>query len=676
MAFTPTAMSMGAGMPPQGPLPVQQPSSEEQLFNRRFSDLAFRTFSAKYPELSQSVITFKTVDSDIEEGKAVGAFILQRGNDLAYVPVLLHGGEIVSCEMVYNKQEDTLRPLSKEEVQALLSENLTAPMKMAPKSYTVDRSEPVFDAMFRPPTRSKVLFASAEAFLEVPQAARKALFSYFESRPELLAKIASFYPVEALARKLVQPSPGAKTAAEHSSILPEVIKLSELTQETAAFLDADQKQEILQHGYLITKQAANQDQVSLATKTAKEEMVDGLSLVNLDTKTPMYGVANLLRMEGSTLTLEPALVCGANVVTRKGTVPVLRGLVLSGYEDGITEDVLSYFGAIPCEQAASLYASQGVPKEEGHATSYSSKRRKLITFYPTRRGTYKAAKQSIVSYSDPPKVTSGNGELSIEYAGDILRFVPYLKGTCIEGALCSEVELSSYSFQAERFYPLESRVLAAREDNRAYLTSLDAVHRTIMLLGNRVRILKDGPDYSLLDSRTEKTARFSDQGEVVKYLVAVKGLTKEAVAQALKEKDILLLQKHAEHPYTYYPDQGQPSLEQPQAEGLEQAPDYEVDEEALSPFTDLGDEDLLDTGMLAALSGNQDIKELLLDFAPHFEDTVTHLGKAILVFSGHRKELQEQYGREQYLGVVISLRKAFQLLGRILWDLKKIVQMH
>lgn len=682
MAFTPTAMSMGAGMPPQGDPAAQQPTSEEQIFNRRFSELAFRSFSAKYPELAQSVVTFKTVDSDIEKGRAIGAFILQRGAGLAYVPVILYGGEITSCEMVYNKQEDTLRPLGKEEIQSILSENMTSPMKMAPKTYAVDRSEHVFESMFRPPTRSKVIFASADAFQGLPQAARKALFTYFEERPETLAKVAAFYPVEALARKLAQPSVQEKVASEEPAALPEVIKLSELTRDMAALLDAGQKQEILQHGYLITKVAANVDQVTLATKTAKEEMVDGLSLVNLDTKSRMHGTANLLRVDGINLTMEPALICGDKVVTRKGIVTSYKGLVLSGYEDGITDDVLQYFGAVPCGQTASLLPAKDKAEGKG-GSSYSDNRKELIVFYPTRYGTYKTSRKTLSYYSEAPKVTSSNGELAIEQHGDCLRFVPYLKGSCIENTDSWDGTATvSCDSVREAFFPIDSRTLVAQSDKSGYLTSLDAVHKTIMLLGNRVRIVKDGPDYSIVDSRTEKTAKFSDQGEVVKYLVSVKGLTKQAVEQALKERDVLLLQKHAEYPYTYYPgmDQGagqgmQPEMQPGMAGPQNQDQGYGVDEDTLDPFTDLGDEDLLDTGMLASLSGNQDIKELLLDFSPHFEDTVTHLGRAILVFSGYKEELQEKYGQEQFQSTLISLRKVFQLLGRIVWDLKKFVNM-
>jgi hypothetical protein len=90
---------------------------------------------------------------------------------------------------------------------------------------------------------------------------------------------------------------------------------------------------------------------------------------------------------------------------------------------------------------------------------------------------------------------------------------------------------------------------------------------------------------------------------------------------------------------------------------------------------DMGDEDLFDTGMLASLADNKDIKELLVDMVPSFGDTVTNLGRSILTFTINKKDLEEHYGREQYAGLLGNIRKIFQMLGNVVYDLKSYINM-
>ncbi len=94
----------------------QMPTAEaaKQSFEQQLGEQAYSTFSVKFPDLVESIVTFKTLDSDPDAGTAFGAFILDMAGEAVYVPVVFADSVISPIEIMYVKSKDMFVPLSPE----------------------------------------------------------------------------------------------------------------------------------------------------------------------------------------------------------------------------------------------------------------------------------------------------------------------------------------------------------------------------------------------------------------------------------------------------------------------------------------------------------------------------------------------------------------------------------
>ena len=113
---------------------------------------------------------------------------------------------------------------------------------------------------------------------------------------------------------------------------------------------------------------------------------------------------------------------------------------------------------------------------------------------------------------------------------------------------------------------------------------------------------------------------------------------------------------------------------QPQPQQPQQQP-MQVNGELLNSAAELQDDKIMDTGMLASLVNNKDIKVLLVDHLPSFSEATNNLGRTILVSSINKKDLIEYFGTEQYNTLLNKLRHIFTQLGETVYNLKKYVNM-
>ena len=102
---------------------------------------------------------------------------------------------------------------------------------------------------------------------------------------------------------------------------------------------------------------------------------------------------------------------------------------------------------------------------------------------------------------------------------------------------------------------------------------------------------------------------------------------------------------------------------------------YQVDPKQLENAAAMEDEELMDTGMLSSLIGNEDIKVLLLDHLPSFMEALTNVGRTIIVSSINKKDLIEYFGTEQYNTFIVKLRRVFTSLGETTFGLRKYIKM-
>ena len=84
-----------------------------QMFEKGFSDMAYNVLMSRFPDLVQDVVTFKILDTDLDNGSAVGAFVVMRGDQPLYIPVVMSDNAIKPIEMVYHKALNIFLPLTK-----------------------------------------------------------------------------------------------------------------------------------------------------------------------------------------------------------------------------------------------------------------------------------------------------------------------------------------------------------------------------------------------------------------------------------------------------------------------------------------------------------------------------------------------------------------------------------
>jgi hypothetical protein len=228
----------------------QQGSSQpvepaEQAFTRRFGERAFSLLQANNPELVDLVVTFKTLNTDLDASSAMGVFILQYGEDVRYIPVVMADGALVSCEMLYDKTEDLLMPLSKKATMDMVRSNGFTEATPLRGQVRVEDTHALFRGLNRPPRSSHVVLASAgNGVAGLPDRAKKRLSDYLESHPALLGTIASFYPAEKLAASL---APSETVSAVQPSGF---MQLETITADKVKKLTPEEREALLRDGYL------------------------------------------------------------------------------------------------------------------------------------------------------------------------------------------------------------------------------------------------------------------------------------------------------------------------------------------------------------------------------------------------------------------------------------------
>lgn len=324
------------------------PSSAEQMFIKRFADQAFNTLRAKNPEIINLVVTFKVLESDIDKASAMGVFALQVGKDIRYLPVILSRGSLTSCEMIYNKTEDQLMPLTDKFSRDLLAANHLSDATVLNRSPRVEDTRTLFRDMVRPPASSNVILAaSSEGVAALPGKAKEALAEYFEAHPELLAKIADFYAVEELAEKLAY----REEVMPAINPTPTVVRVEDLTKAAAHFLTREEQTIMLADGYIVKKAADSTVLVAPLDSLSQEAE----TTLRIEAYTGNKGLlsqvllANALCCTPEGFHREPVLTLGNAVLSIQGkrTDADERAVLLEQASPRVTSENLRRFGAVP-----------------------------------------------------------------------------------------------------------------------------------------------------------------------------------------------------------------------------------------------------------------------------------------------------------------------------------------
>ena len=138
------------------------PSGDEEsrLFEEGLSQMAYNVLVSKFPDMIQNVITFKILDTDVEQGAGIGAFVVQHGNEVIYVPVVMADNQIKPLDLFYHKGLNVFLPLNNDwlnEVSQLTIDEMGEAVKQ-PQSLRRDVDT---RNILIPPTTGRYAYAAA-----------------------------------------------------------------------------------------------------------------------------------------------------------------------------------------------------------------------------------------------------------------------------------------------------------------------------------------------------------------------------------------------------------------------------------------------------------------------------------------------------------------------------------
>ena len=138
------------------------PSGDEEsrLFEEGLSQMAYNILVSKFPDLIQNVITFKILDTSIDEGAGIGAFVVQHGNEVIYIPVVMADNQVKPLDLFYHKGLNVFLPLNNDwlnEVSQLTVDEMGEAVKQ-PQSLRRDVDT---RNILIPPTTGRYAYAAA-----------------------------------------------------------------------------------------------------------------------------------------------------------------------------------------------------------------------------------------------------------------------------------------------------------------------------------------------------------------------------------------------------------------------------------------------------------------------------------------------------------------------------------
>lgn len=156
------------------------------MFERGFSDMSYNVLTNKFPDLIPDVVTFKVIDTNLEKGVGVGAFVIMRGERPLYVPVVMSENAIKPLELVYDKALNVFLPLSKGWLNELDKTQLSSLGKGVKTPETL-YSDVDLRNIVVPPITGR--------------------FSYAAWEPVILAHVQHLFTTETLEKTASEPSP-------------------------------------------------------------------------------------------------------------------------------------------------------------------------------------------------------------------------------------------------------------------------------------------------------------------------------------------------------------------------------------------------------------------------------------------------------------------------------------
>jgi hypothetical protein len=136
---------------------------ENRLFEDKFGQMAYQAFSSKFPDLVPDIVTFKILDTDMDDGSSCGAFILEQEGEYLYIPAVLSENELKPFDMVYVKSRDIFVPLTTKWLEEIQKNTISSLGEGAQLPETVARDVDIRNVVTPPTAAGRHSYASVSS---------------------------------------------------------------------------------------------------------------------------------------------------------------------------------------------------------------------------------------------------------------------------------------------------------------------------------------------------------------------------------------------------------------------------------------------------------------------------------------------------------------------------------
>ena len=709
---------------------MQQTQSPENIFKQKIMNLSYDYLRTTYPNLMPYGITLKLDNYDINEGKAAAVYIIKRGSDIAYIPIVISGNTILSCEMVYYKNENRMFPLISKEVSKIVSANEMQPNTLV-KSPKINTTYNFFRNMYRPPVTEKISLASdTDGMLSnLPNKYKEAIKNTLINDKNLLKKIAEFYPITELLDKLA-PKENDEDKYIKALQIPKIANLDDvktvltrddLKGKTTKFITKEAAADIVNKGYHVLSKVAYDKSLLLADDVLKNICASG-NIREMRLSNYLDGITGdiYVILDGKLTLLKDAIIVGTNLYHSTGTYKVdanyalrsdrmvssneARSVVVRNARSGICPKLFKAYGARYVESFFANLKGDNTTKytEIGVCIAVPAKKEG----YRYINSLYKREDDECYNFGSP-KIHFTLDDLKVLTSEDDTTIINLRNRYTTYGDEVTNITVSDdlrYSIvvaNTDLIIPSKSLAIKASEytDKEVSLPTIEQVVKYLKSKMPKYTLISSTSTFALKkEGNLERT--FNKEASAVDYIHKYLDISPQDIDTLIKKAsvphvsnvgvDFYILEKNAATfdltngnqqgivqqnlglqsmtPATmaYKPNGNNPNLA---GQGLPPI----VDSNTIDIYSNGLDKTMMDIGILSSLYNNEDIKTYLLDYVPQFTETVSNLGKVLLLFNLNKDALIGKYGNGEYHSILSTVRKVFKSLAEIILDLERYV---
>lgn len=673
----------------------RKPASADDIFKTKVGERVYTTINAKYPSLRPYIAGFKVTEVSAQEGTLTGALIIKTNTGAAYIPILFSGDKIVSCDMIYTKENKTLVPLNSDSIKQLFSDAGTIRGEITNDSTSGDLSQ-ILNNYKRPPVASGSWKYSSDKPVNLGLAICEAI----DADPILKAEVETFYDLSQLK--------GAKPTVEDMVLTPTAptcIEKHEVAGMESHMLAGFNRDRILSKGYSLneyTNQVVNirprtmpTDLEYIAfTRNANRELMQYIPDRDIPADSTTI-IADVLVYDeyGDIKILEGSVFRQINIDEMVVITP-LGGMKFS-LEDRIEAETLraTSSGAVVTNVRTEMTEAELV--ELGGFPAYTLTNETLVTIHDTamfftkringKYVPYNGKDISFCSYGSEITRVDSENFYTISYTNRSSDFAPK------DGNKHDKILIIDSRFTPGKIAPMYGEQEADGYSGRSsikYLISTD-----VYIVPYSAVSCSTFFGFKLVDSRERAALGFESQTfiELERPDNTFTLITPDGVTSHIKEASMARL-LNATYGFTnkdidHLLRDGRVSISKIATEGGEATQenttqenkmlsyvnekDINVDTQAIREGAAYKNPDILEASFLTSILDNKAAHEVLIDYIPGFSATLTNLCKALYHLQKDQDTSIEFYGEEEYTKLLETLKTLMDKMYIVIRDLEK-----